>query len=273
MKIKYIVMSSAAVFLSASAAFAAYDPSAETREREITRNLNQEQLATARSDLDRYERSQSEMRPAPAAMPDPADDATRQHMDEMTSTMPPSPISPEGYEPNPGVTDRSNYEVGSVGNDIYDSSDNYSSADGSRSSRTDSGFMSDTRSTVTRQATEDEVDRGYYASSRASIEDTRIDDDVVNPGAGISLSEVVRPQATLPDVKVETSRGERVGEVQTVLLDSEGRPSILIIEADELLNDEPPIRLEASRFLYDPDRNVVVTDLSTTEIQNMAMAE
>jgi hypothetical protein len=259
--------------LSASTAFAAYDPSAETREREITRNLNQEQLASARSDLDRYEPSWSEVRPAPTPVPQPADDATREPMDEMTSTMPPSPISPQGYEPNPGVTDRSNYEVGSAGNDIYDSSDNYSSADGSRSSRTDSGFMSDTRSTVTRQATEDEVDRGYYASRQTGLEDMRVDDDVVNPGAGISLSEVVRPQATLPDVRVETSRGERVGEVQTVLLDSDGVPSILIIEADELLDDEPPIRLEASQFLYDPDRNIVVTDLSTTEIQNMAMAE
>jgi hypothetical protein len=261
MTVKHVLLSSAALLMSASVAFAAYDPAAESREREITRQLNQQQAREAQSALERYEQS----------MQGRATDDARAQMDEtLKSSATPTEIMPDTYSSN-GATDYfDDDDTDTLGSSV-ENSDYYAAADGSRSSRTDSGYMSDSRDMVTRQATDEETDMA--SDSRVTTPENYADDELDVRGTGIGLQEVVRPQATLRDVKVETSDGEAVGEVQTVILGDAGTPSRLIIDAESLLGDAEPIEIDASQFVYDPDRNVLVTDLTANEIQNMAFAE
>lgn len=92
--------------------------------------------------------------------------------------------------------------------------------------------------------------------------------------ADVLLTEVTDPKATLAEAKVETTSGDPIGEVQTIVVGSDGKASSIVVEASGFLGvDEEPVQIGANEFTYVPERNVLVTDLTKTEIANLAMAE
>lgn len=82
----------------------------------------------------------------------------------------------------------------------------------------------------------------------------------------VPLTDIDNAASTMISAQVETEDGIPVGEVRNVVTDDEGKASAVVLEAS---NDDRFIKIDANQFVYKPDRNILVTSLSSDDIDNM----
>lgn len=240
MKLKTLLMAGAALLIGAPLALAA----TPSDEREITKQLNQQQLsspgstasadATASTDQGSADYSATGGTSDQSANADA--DANADTNDQVASSEP---------KEAPDATPMTN--------------EDRANADNTDDARHDT-------STVGKAANEmaNEVDQ-------VTSPDAPLTEDAKKNGQ--QLSQVATPKDTLANATVETSTGEAVGEVQSVAVGADGKATSIVVEAGGFLGiDEEPVTIAADQFVYIPDRNILVTNLNKDQIQKMADA-
>jgi hypothetical protein len=76
----------------------------------------------------------------------------------------------------------------------------------------------------------------------------------------VTLSQVDQPDKTLVNAPVESKDGRKIGEVAQVKLDANGKASEVV------LNDRNGTRLAAGELVFQPDRGVLITQLSPSDL-------
>lgn len=233
MKIKHVLMAGAALLISAPLAFAATNAD----EKEVTRQLNQQQLSSPGSTADASSTSADTSMDTTASSSTASDesmtDDTMTTADAKTADEAPdaTPMTNED-RPDANNTDDARHDSGPVGQAVNEMAN--------------------------------EIDQ-------AASPDAPLTEDAAKNG--IQLSAVETPKDTLANATVETTGGEAVGEVQTVLTGSDGKATAIVVEAGGFLGiDEKPVQISADNFVYIPDRNILVTELDKEGIEKMAAA-
>jgi len=78
--------------------------------------------------------------------------------------------------------------------------------------------------------------------------------------SAVTLSQVAEPDRTLINAPVEDKSGRKIGEVAQVKLDANGKASEVV------LNDRNGTRLAAGELVYQPERGVLITQLSPSDL-------
>jgi hypothetical protein len=92
--------------------------------------------------------------------------------------------------------------------------------------------------------------------------------------AGFSAEEVPNPQTTLSTAAVKTSSGEALGEVRSVTVGPDGKADAVVVEVGGFLNvGEHPVAIEAKKFTYLKDRNILVAAVSKSDVEKMPVAK
>jgi len=91
--------------------------------------------------------------------------------------------------------------------------------------------------------------------------------------SGLNAKDVPNPAATLSTAAVKTPDGQSVGEVRSVVVGPSGKADAVVVEVGGFLNvGERAVSIEATKFTYLKDRNILVAELSKSEIENMPAA-
>lgn len=91
--------------------------------------------------------------------------------------------------------------------------------------------------------------------------------------AGTQADKVADAKTKFATAAVKSRAGEAVGEVRSVTVGSDGKASAIVVEVGGFLNSgERLVSLNASRFTYLPDRNILVTAASKEEIEKLPPA-
>ncbi len=106
-------------------------------------------------------------------------------------------------------------------------------------------------------------------ASAAGTSDTRAAD--AKPAAHtIALSAVATPKDTLTKAKVVDAAGNSVGSVDDVMLDKKGKPASLKVDVGGFLGvGDKDVAMKASAFKFDPDRKVLVTNMTKDQIKKL----
>lgn len=92
--------------------------------------------------------------------------------------------------------------------------------------------------------------------------------------AGLNGEDVPNPEATLSTAAVKTSSGEALGEVRSVVVGSDGKADAVIVEVGGFLNvGERAVAIEANKFTYLKDRNILVAAVAKTDVEAMPAVE
>jgi len=99
----------------------------------------------------------------------------------------------------------------------------------------------------------------------------------ITPGelaAGISAEEVPNPQTTLSTAAVKTSSGQPLGEVRAVTVGPDGKADAVVVEVGGFLNvGEHPVSIDAKKFTYLKDRNILVAAVTKSDVEKMPVAQ
>jgi cytoskeletal protein RodZ len=91
--------------------------------------------------------------------------------------------------------------------------------------------------------------------------------------AGLNAKDVPNPAQTLSTAAVKTSDGQAVGEVRSVVVGSNGKADAVVVEVGGFLNvGERAVAIEATKFTYLKDRNILVAEVSKSDIEKMPAA-
>jgi hypothetical protein len=83
----------------------------------------------------------------------------------------------------------------------------------------------------------------------------------------VPLDEVAQPERTLARATVQTSKGERIGEVRAVVIGSNGAPTAVNVTTTGLLGLGTLTKsIKADDLVYVRDRKVLVSRLTKAEI-------
>ena len=86
----------------------------------------------------------------------------------------------------------------------------------------------------------------------------------------MSLSAVSDPKDTLTKAKVVDAKGNEVGSVDDVMFDKKGKPDIAESRCRRLLGrGGKDVAMKASAFKFDPDRKVLVTNMTKDQIKKL----
>jgi hypothetical protein len=120
------------------------------------------------------------------------------------------------------------------------------------------------------------------AAERAAAEAANEVEQVASPtttitpeelAAGTNAENVTDPETTLATAAVKTSSGQAVGEVRSVVVGPDGKADAVIVEVGGFLNvGERAVSIEASKFTYLKERNLLVAALAKTDIEQMPAA-
>jgi hypothetical protein len=92
--------------------------------------------------------------------------------------------------------------------------------------------------------------------------------------AGISAVDVPSPESTLSTASVKTSAGQALGEVRAVTVGPDGRANAVTVEVGGFLNvGEHPVSIDAKKFTYLKDRNILVAAVTKSEVESMPVAK
>jgi hypothetical protein len=87
---------------------------------------------------------------------------------------------------------------------------------------------------------------------------------------GLNAQDVPNPAESLSTAAVRTSNGEALGEVRSVVVGPDGKAEAVIVEVGGFLNvGERAVSIEAKRFTYLKDRNILVGSLDKSEVEKM----
>jgi hypothetical protein len=90
---------------------------------------------------------------------------------------------------------------------------------------------------------------------------------------GLNARDVPSPATTFSTAGVKTSSGEALGEVRSVVVGPDGKADAVIVEVGGFLNvGERTVSIEAKRFTYLKDRNILVGALDKSEVEKMPTA-
>jgi len=88
--------------------------------------------------------------------------------------------------------------------------------------------------------------------------------------AGINGEDVPNPEATLSTASVKTSSGQSLGEVRSVVVGSDGKADAVVVEVGGFLNvGERAVAIEANKFTYLKDRNILVAAVAKSDVEAM----
>lgn len=87
----------------------------------------------------------------------------------------------------------------------------------------------------------------------------------------VAASEVQDPAKTLATAEVKTRSGEPVGEVKAVEVNPDGTAKAIKADVGGFLGmGERQVNMDAGSLKYIKDRNILVTDMTKPQIQNLA---
>jgi hypothetical protein len=86
----------------------------------------------------------------------------------------------------------------------------------------------------------------------------------------VSLDRVTNPKGRLAKATVEDKNGNSVGAVHDVVVDRDGRPTLIRVNVGGFLGmGTKLIELKATELKYEQDRNVLITTLRKPQIEAM----
>jgi sporulation protein YlmC with PRC-barrel domain len=86
----------------------------------------------------------------------------------------------------------------------------------------------------------------------------------------LALSAVSDPKDTLTKAKVVDAAGNSIGSVDDVMFDKKGKPTSLKVDVGGFLGvGDKDVAMKASAFKFDPDRKVLVTNMTKDQIQKL----
>ena len=86
----------------------------------------------------------------------------------------------------------------------------------------------------------------------------------------MSLNAVTAPKDTLLKAKVVDAKGNDVGSVDDVMFNKAGKPSSLKVDVGGFLGiGAKDVAMKASAFKFDPDRKVLVTNMTKDQIKKL----
>ena len=95
----------------------------------------------------------------------------------------------------------------------------------------------------------------------------------ISPGelaVGLNAKDVPNPSTTLSTASVKTTDGQTVGEVRSVVVGADGKAQAIIVEVGGFLNvGERAVSIDATKFTYLKDRNILVAALAKSDIEKM----
>lgn len=88
--------------------------------------------------------------------------------------------------------------------------------------------------------------------------------------AGLPAASVPNPATTLATASVQSPTGQKVGEVRSVVVSPNGMASAVVIEVGGFLNvGERAVSVDASRFTFLKDRNILVVAATKEDLEKM----
>src|SRR5262245_59278640 len=88
--------------------------------------------------------------------------------------------------------------------------------------------------------------------------------------SGVNGEDVTNPEATLSTAAVKTSSGQALGEVRSVVVGPDGKADAVIVEVGGFLNvGERAVSIDANKFTYLKDRNILVAAVAKSDVENM----
>jgi len=117
------------------------------------------------------------------------------------------------------------------------------------------------------------VSLGASPGIAAGAADTSAGTQIRPPPAGtISLRDVPDPKKTLASTKIIDLRGNSIGSVDDVMLDTMGKPTSLKVDIGGFLGiGEKDVALDATALKFDPAKKVLITSMTKAEL--MALPE
>jgi hypothetical protein len=87
---------------------------------------------------------------------------------------------------------------------------------------------------------------------------------------GTRASDVANPQTTLANASVENEQGESLGSIKSITTAGDGKASAVNIEVATVDGvGNKTVAVDATKFTYLPDRNVLVASLAKSDVQSM----
>jgi hypothetical protein len=91
---------------------------------------------------------------------------------------------------------------------------------------------------------------------------------------GVDAGMVAAPATTFSTATVKTTAGEALGEVHSVNVGPDDKAVSINVEVGGFLGvDEQVVTIDADRFTYLPDRNVLVASITKDEVASLAQVE
>jgi uncharacterized protein involved in copper resistance len=91
---------------------------------------------------------------------------------------------------------------------------------------------------------------------------------------GVSAEQISEPEKTLATASVRTSNGEALGEVRSVVVGPDGKADAVIVEVGGFLNvGERAVSIEANKFTYLKDRNILVAAVVKDDVEKLPAVE
>ena len=90
---------------------------------------------------------------------------------------------------------------------------------------------------------------------------------------GTKATNVSSPERTLASASVENEQGESLGQIKSITVSSDGKAAAVNIEVASVDGtSNRTVAVDASKFTYLPDHNVLVASLAKADVANMPAA-
>jgi len=90
---------------------------------------------------------------------------------------------------------------------------------------------------------------------------------------GTRASDVSNPQTTLASAAVENEQGESLGSIKSITVGGDGKASAVNIEVASVSGaGNKTVAVDASKFTYLADKNVLVSSLAKSDLDSMPTA-
>ena len=122
--------------------------------------------------------------------------------------------------------------------------------------RPDQAAQTDTTTTTTTTTSTDATTTAKYSSEEMA--------------KGTRASDVANPQTTLANASVENEQGESLGSLKSITVGGDGKASAVNVEVAAVSGaGNKTVAVDASKFTYLPDRNVLVASLGKSDLETM----
>lgn len=90
---------------------------------------------------------------------------------------------------------------------------------------------------------------------------------------GTRASDVTNPQTTLASASVENEKGESLGSIKSITVGGDGKASAVNVEVASVTGaGSKTVAVDASKFTYLADHNVLVASLAKQDLESMPEA-